>query len=625
MNTAVLITTKILTLSLLSSGVFLASSIVAPLKTETRHQESHVPRMNISFTEFSPSWSAFEDDYSVSDQPEEKIPAHVKATHLAAGQVDMMDVVPTQKVSLPSLSMAANSQADEIEMPHAIPTQVNAKIEKQLVPRQDLQADTGIRAPHHWLQGKIELTGGLAITDPRDQIHIGWMVDGKMERTGKIDLQGGVYEIKVDRFEGDLIAELVDRKGYLLGEAVIDLEQLSRQVRHDQIVIKNVDVQLTPYQFGFKGQTVSIYDSPISKSPVDKVNVRVGKHDLNFQSEKSGNVESQSVSPHSTAMITASRSQFRDTLMLADFEKKQKIRMFPEKFVKALFDTVKLDARDRNAGMVWGLVTKEQSPAAGYTVRLAKHPEATAIYFNMYIASREQKQTSADGQYVFVGIAEGEYEVEVFNSVDQKVDSKLVSVKPGFVSQAEFEVATKKTVALRPFDPLSSGLKDVQLATQGSDAIHELKTEEILKIPVLDGTDPYLIYARPADSKTDTSVFASRGRKFLDVPVLNTTWWERIQSENKITTKNGVVIGFIDTDAPFEVFVEESGPETVIRYFNHSGQLIPEGSNQLANGFLIYNAGEGLKTLILQSESGWITTEMAYLDGETVSLMYKAL
>jgi hypothetical protein len=630
-KTAIVILSKILSLGLLSSGLFMASNIVAPLKTETAFKETQIPAMNLSVNEFSAAFAALEDDYYVADYEEEKIPADVKPIALAAGTVDMFETSPAkviQKIALPQMSLSTQ-EAFAVNTPASITAKLPG-IEAQLQPKfqaqQQIPEALGQRIPHHWLEGKIELSGGLAITDPRDQIQVGWFVDGKSVRTGKIDIYQGTYQIKVDSLEGELIAELVDSKGFLRGEKIIELEEVAKQTGRDLLEIKNIDIRIEPYDFGLKGQFISIYNTATNKSPVEDATGRVGQHDLFFHAKEKGKIHEESLSPHSTAVITASRQQFRDTMLLADFEKNQNVRMFPEKFLKALFDTIQLDDRARDAGVIWGLVTNEQIPAAGYKVRMAKHSEQLPIYFNTYIATQATQETSSDGQYVFVGVPDGEYEIDVLDSKDRKIDSKLVSVRAGFVSQAEFEVGHRRTVTIRPFDPLSTIPKDVQLSAQGSDAIHELRTEDVLKIPVLEGSDPFLIYARPANSQTDTSVFASRTTKALDIPVLNAVWWERVQRQQKIQISSGVIVGFIDTEAPFEVFLEETKANTRIVYFNHAGQIIAPGdTSQLANGFIVYGAGEGLKTLILQSESGWITTEMAYLDGETVSLMYKSL
>jgi hypothetical protein len=634
-KTAIVYLSKTIFLGFLSSGIFMASAVVAPLKTETAHKETHIPAINISVTEFSAPFSALEDDYYVGDYEEEKIPQNIKSIELAAGTVDMFAKpmqMPTDKIALPEMSLSAMASSDTYAVNTPLTPNVTAGfpgVETQLQPQ--FQAQQGIpdalaqRIPHHWIEGKIELVGGLAITDARDQIQVGWFVDGKVERTGKIDVYGGSYQIKVDRLEGELIAELVDAKGFLRGEKILDLTDLPNRAS-DLLEIKNIDIQIEPYDFGLKGQFISIYHTPLNKSIVEDATGRVGQHDLYFQAKPDGKIHEESFNPKSTAMLTASRSQFRDTMILADFEKKQNIRMFPEKFLNALFDTIQLDPRARDAGMIWGLITKNEIPAAGYHVKIAKHSEQQPIYFSTYIASKDLQETSSDGQYVFVGLNDGEYEIDVFDGKEQHIDTKLVSVKAGFVSQAEFEVGRKRSMTLRPFDPLSPVPKLVQLSAQGSSSVHELETEGMVKIPVLDGTDPFLVYTRPANSLTDTSVFAGRTSKTLDIPVLNAPWWERIQRERKIQISDGVIIGFIDTEAPFEVFLEETKANTRILYFNHSGQIIPAGdASQLANGFIVYGAGEGLKTLILQSEAGWITTEMAYLDGETVSLMYKSL
>ena len=62
-----------------------------------------------------------------------------------------------------------------------------------------------------------------------------------------------------------------------------------------------------------------------------------------------------------------------------------------------------------------------------------------------------------------------------------------------------------------------------------------------------------------------------------------------------------------------------------VSYFDSQGHPVDRLKGEKPAGFIIYNMDKGLHTVIIQSESGLLATESAYIDGTTVSLMYKSL
>ena len=233
--------------------------------------------------------------------------------------------------------------------------------------------DLGARHPHHWIEGKIEFVDGLALTSPTDEIRVGWFVEGAAQREGRVHIKDATYSIKVDRLQGELIAELVDKTGFVLGEAVVDLEKLARERGEHQLTIANVDLKLAPYNFGFKAQTISVYDTPSSRLPVAQAAVQIGKHDLSFHTDNKGQVYQEAISAKSSGMLFADKGGHRETIVLADFSKEQSLRMFPEKYLKALFDSIELPEEFRDQGVIWGVVRHHGVGSHGYRVRIADH------------------------------------------------------------------------------------------------------------------------------------------------------------------------------------------------------------------------------------------------------------
>lgn len=605
----------------------MATQVISPLKTKSPILETHVPRMTLKMDEFSAAWSALEDDYSLLEPEDESIPANIQARELVAGEQDYFSVLEkTQNISktisleLPALSLSSQ----DIQVATADNAKVKTEGTSAFAAKNSLLEQATYRFPHYWLHGKIELTGGLAITGPKDQVQIGWFRTDEPERKGIVSLENGTYELKVDRMEGEVIAQLIDGRGDVLGEAVLDLETLAQERSLQQMIIENVDIKIKPYDFSV-GKTISTYDTKNNKDVVAHATVRVGQHDLTMESDEKGQLSAPAVSPQSIAVVSTSKAQYRDSLALVHFGARPDLRMFPEKYLSAMFKILKLPEQQREMGLIWGVVSHGGNPVNEHRVRLAKIDGFDPIYFNFYIPDRSLKATSTDGQFVFVGLPDADYELELLDSKGQVVDAKVVAVRSGFVSQAEFEIRETKMIHLRPFDPLSTTKVDVELAILGLETTYSGQSEKFIPVPVRVQKDPLVVFSKSPQNTISSSSLASRQKKFQDIPILNEKWWERLRADHQIDVKQGVVIGFIDSDQAFEVFVEDSAPNDKIMYFNSRGEIVDKSKGEMASGFILYNAGFGLKTLIFQSEAGLLHTEVAYVDGESVALIYKLL
>lgn len=620
---------QLMFLSVSSASIFLVSTVVFPLSTVSEKAPLQMPRLKMRFNDFSPAFAALEDDYYLSTYELETIPREIAATELlpAAREVIYQEI---PQIRLPQMSVSAAQEevvGTLVSKVVADPTyrqeETSKKVDEILEAEKQTNGVVG-NFPHFWLQGKLELTEGLAISDPRDILRVGWFSNGENQREGKISLREGSYEIKVDRLEGEVIAELVDRRGYIIGEAIIDLDLLSKQRMINGFVIQGVDLKLRPYDFSHGGQVMGVYDNPQHPKGLANAEVNLGDHDFRAQTDKNGKFEQQSISSQSTGVVVADQARHRQTIMLADFQPRLQIRLFPDPFMEALFDTIDLPKKMRNDGVIFGQINKGDKPAMGYQVRLAEK-QAHAIYFQMYIADTKRQQTSDDGQFAFVAMADGEYEVEVIDTVGRLIDSKLVSVRAGAVSDVRFDIEANRNVTVRAFDPLSTQAQSIQFFMQGQSSPLKTQTEEILKMAVYPGQEPLLVYTQVEGSEQEAVSLVSRNKKFQEVPVLNASWWQGVKEQYKITMESGVIVGFIDSDETFEVYVDHQTANSKLLYFDQYGKPFDKASGQKPAGFLIYGIEHGLHTLILDSDQGPVHSEAAYVDGKAIALIYKTI
>ncbi|MBY0384043.1 carboxypeptidase-like regulatory domain-containing protein, partial [bacterium] len=473
-----------------SGSAFLFSNIVYPIQSALDRAPLQMPSMKLNFSEFSPAFAAFEDEYYIATFKEEEIPSKVNATELRTSDKEIIKSE-VQELNIPQMTMRPTENVDGIMnvagLARVQRTEIKPEEQKQITAEELLLAqksNPGLVTPilsHYWIQGKIELTEGLAISDPRDKLSVGWFVDGERKKEGRVFHQDGTYELKIDRLEGEMIAELTDRRGFLLGEAIIDLDVLKKQRAINGYVISGVDLKIKPYNFSFRGQTLSVYDTSSNRQVVVGAEVRVGGHDLKVRSDGKGQFSEPVLSPQSTGVVTAQQAKYRETTVLANFDRELSIHLFPDQFLEAFFNTIDLPSKMRTDGVIWGTITSNQQPAQGYQVRMTQQ-NAKPIYFEMYIANTKTEKTGIDGQFAFVGLADGEYEIEVVDQLGRAADSKLAVVRAGTVTEMNFEVADDRKIALRAFDPLSLTPKNVEFFALGQNTTVETKTEEIIKL-----------------------------------------------------------------------------------------------------------------------------------------------
>jgi hypothetical protein len=619
-------------MSVSSASIFLASNIIYPVRTVVDRPPVQMPRMRLDFSEFSPAFAALEDDYYMSIYEEEQIPENVLAQQLKpTAQEIIKSEVP--EIKIPQMTLRPTDSVETMmnvsgvslqDMTKMNPDAENPSTATLLAEQQKKFWGPDGVVPHFWIQGKIELTDGLAISDPRNTLAVGWFVDGEKRKDGRISLREGIYEIKVDRLEGELIAELADHRGFLMGEAIIDLEVLAKKRANPGLIIGGVDIKIRPYNFSLAGQTVAIYDSPGNRQVVGRAQGAVGDHEIPLSSNEKGEFVEPLISPQSTGVVAFQQAKYRETVMLANFERELKIHLFPDQFIQAFFETINLPKSNRSDGLIWGTITRGAEPAQGYQVRMVQQ-NAKPIYFQMYIAHKGSDKTSEDGQYTFVGLNDGEYEIEVIDQLGRLIDSKLAVVRAEKVTELNFEVGEERQLSLRPFDPLSLQPKNIEFFALGQPGVQQVKTEEILKMKSYHGQEPLLIYTKVEGAEIESSTFASRYKKFQEIPVLNESWWKGIQKSYNIAVASGVIVGFADTDQPFEVYIDHQNENTKILYLDQQGKTIHKTAGVKPSGFVIYGIERGLHTLVIESEQGQIVSEAVYVDTEAVSLVYKAM
>ncbi len=111
----------------------------------------------------------------------------------------------------------------------------------------------------------------------------------------------------------------------------------------------------------------------------------------------------------------------------------------------------------------------------------------------------------------------------------------------------------------------------------------------------------------------------------VEDPMIRSAWLESVKTEKKIeyTSNTGVVVGFVNSDS-FEVFMGEDVKynSSHIVYFDKEGRILKKPHGVKGGGFIMFNVPEGLRTTVVMTDEGEITTKLSVVEpGTTASFV----
>ena len=99
-------------------------------------------------------------------------------------------------------------------------------------------------------------------------------------------------------------------------------------------------------------------------------------------------------------------------------------------------------------------------------------------------------------------------------------------------------------------------------------------------------------------------VTAQKTQTKIDFPMVQSVWIDRIKGAQRVNQdpRSGTVIGFIRGTSAYQASRENEslGPNTRIVYFNDRGELTGFNYGVAGGGFMILNAPQGFRTVLIQ-------------------------
>jgi len=445
------------------------------------------------------------------------------------------------------------------------------------------------------IRGQFELSEGVGIVD--HIVSLRRVFEGQSIELGEVDLKSGLYQILVGSFEGELVAEIKDHSGIVIGEDRQKILGLKRSGLFFSGPLLKVG---QPLAIGMNPKTVD--DLKISENNFS-ASIYSGNYSLKKTTETYPNVASLS---STVGLIKDLSKRNATTLSFRTVKDTSETILFSQKWIDGLknYLSEKLQIQYLpSSGLIIGRILQDGKPFAGAQVVIENQPGIEPYYLDQFLIPKtEQTVTNANGFFVIPGLNSGRYQISAFFK-DRHLGTQLYFVEENIVSYQEIHSTQKvQSIIVRAFDAFSSQELDADLILPGYqdvfsivDGFGRYRTstaqglQEILVRPVAQGYAPF-VYLQ--NSKTD----------HLHLPMIQDYFLDQLRLQKQIPTEpdSAVFIGFTPT-GHFDLHLTAEGFNTKqIVYFDAHGLLADRPSD--GGGFVIYNLPEGLQEIILQDQ-----------------------
>lgn len=477
------------------------------------------------------------------------------------------------------------------------------------------------------LAGAIQLAGGLAITDVRQQLVVFRQMEGLNLEQARVWMDEGRFEVAVSSMRGRLVAQLHDGRGRVLGSGEIRLGQVNLSDASDRV--ENLLLKVAPVVAGAKVEVLSVhsYDRFEQTVPGAKVWLLGGSSQL--RTDRDARYFSEAgLHTGSSFVAQAMAENHWGTIVVGLAGQETHARLFPNKMMDALLGLTLGESKTLadGSGVIWGRVVQNGMPVSGATVEMAGDHRNQSHYFNsMLLPDRFAEATGENGTFAFVWVTPGIQSVRVIYK-GQSYPAQVIPVERGNVSYLEFEIGQLDAVPFALSDPLDASKELNAMVRWAGDETSEVDVQGHGSLRVPTGNGLMTVEVDAGEPYELTRHTIARNSRRIALSTVRRDWLMTLVARKRVNMEAGVgiVVGFkMDDNFTVRLDTRSEGTETPdIVYFDSHGQALFTDEGAAGGGFAIFNVPIGLQTVAISTgSSAAIATEVVVATPEAVNVI----
>jgi len=481
------------------------------------------------------------------------------------------------------------------------------------------------------VRGKFEVRDGVGVVD--HIVEISRVEEGQVREVGQIDLRAGLYSIDIESPQGELVAQIKNRNGTLIGldrQKVANLQSRGQYFEGPFIRVGPAETMAANPSIPSGGPSTGLladnksasgpsrYTRGLMSQPAAKGVSIKGKDDTSGivaslfsdqnQLDKPKD-EFTNISSHSStvSLLTDKNKIYYDVVSIRQTGDSSETPLFTKKWVDGVLsyvsDQMKIEFKSQQAPIIIGRVMVDGKPIAGAKIQIESHPGLEPIYLDQFmIPSFHQEETSGNGYFMFVGLEAEDYSVVAFQN-NKIIGHQMFAADTGKIAFQNMQTSlTPRSVLVRSFDAfsgqpvdadiVSSDMEDI-IETQNGLASFRTNNQMGLSTYIVRSKQDYIPMSYVQDSRQD----------HIHIPLIPEAWLTKVQEHLQINSlpDTGTIIGFVPQIAEYDMYLisEDYSTQNII-YFDQYGQLSKQAV--LGGGFILFNVPSGAKEVVVQEK-----------------------
>ncbi len=555
--------------------------------------------MHITHERKTPAYTLFQQAQKVTHPETDRQPSSLESKAISGSEILSLNQVDQMKVDFPEATVVSEMSLNKQELLARTDLQLGQLVAKEkdsllLNKIQNPFANTKQSIPNSAsIQGFFELSGGVGLTN--QTVTVRRVREGQSIELGQVDLKAGMYQIYVGSFDGELVAEIKDENGIIIGE---DRKRIAGLVRQNNY-FQGPQLKLGRPS-GFAVNLRNIDDRKIKDTEV-AASLFSGNYSLKKTTDVYPNVARHS---STVALIDSVGGKLARTLSIRTAQDPSEVVLFSANWIEGaksyLSEKIQIQYMS-DAGIIIGRVMLDGKPVAGAQVVVENQPGLEPYYLDQFLIPQvAQSNTTSNGYFIIPGLQEGSYQISAFIQ-NRHIGSQAYFVEKSVASYQEILAMTNVKIATaRSFDAFTGQNIPSELQIPGLEDLLTVSTEATTYV---EGTQSGLVEVinRPLPRDYVPYIYLqNQSKDFIHLPQLTEKFIEYISQNHKINPETSFFIGFVQMKN-FEVtLTDENFDRNNIVYFGATGEIsmtpIPNG------GFAIFNIPIGTTEIIVENK-----------------------